>query len=202
MQRLFAPMLLIVAACTPTAEPSPSDAGATDAGIDAGTLHVSDAGSDGGVDAGPDCQTTCVGCCLDGHCLELAEQSVSLCGVSGARCRPCSLAETCAARGCVPWNNPDGGIIGAPGSPCDEDTDCGSDNLGTCIREFRAGEYSGYPGGYCTRSCPDDRCPEDATCIPTTWGPNMCFASCTGDAGCRAGYACRPSGGASDVCAP
>jgi hypothetical protein len=62
---------------------------------------------------------------------------------------------------------------------------------GTC----RAGlicmrETSGFPGGYCTRSCETQACPMDSSCVPLA-PLKMCYLTCFTDADCRSpDYTC------------
>lgn len=185
MTMRFICLAVVLASCVPPA-PEPLDGGVSspDSGApDAGTL-------DGGheADAGASCDATCTGCCLDGRCLQFAEQNEYLCGTNANRCRACSLAELCDPRGCVPRRNPDGGFLGAVGSACLVDTDCGSDNMGLCFAEFHIDQYSGWPGGYCSRTCRDTTCPAGSECMPGT--VPYCIASCDAGVDCRTGYDC------------
>ncbi|MGV3623247.1 MAG: hypothetical protein ACO1OB_20675 [Archangium sp.] len=187
MKRALACFTVVLISCAPPPRVEPfdggeviQDAGTFDAGFfDAGTM----------VDAGAPCDETCAGCCLDGRCLPTAQQNEYVCGPNADRCRACSLAELCSARGCVPRSNPDGGFLGAVGSACLVDTDCGSDNLGQCISEFNIDQYSGWPGGYCTRSCVSTSCAAGSECYDSP-PSKFCMASCDAGTDCRPGYMC------------
>ena len=179
----FIGLAVLLASCVPPmVEPVDGgvafDAGAHDAGaVDAGEI-----------DAGASCDASCNGCCLDGRCLQFAEQNEYLCGADAQRCRACSLAEICDPRGCVPRRNPDGGFLGAVGSACLVDTDCGSDNMGQCFAEFRIDQYSGWPAGYCSRPCHNTPCPTGSECFVST--TSYCMATCDAGSDCRPGYTC------------
>ncbi|RMG16567.1 MAG: hypothetical protein D6729_10635 [Deltaproteobacteria bacterium] len=102
----------------------------------------------------------------------------------GGTCQPgcftdadCSSGESCEAGSCVA-----GGI----GAPCSSPSDC-AEGL-SCAPSL--------PGGYCTRSCEGDPCPEGTQCV-AFGGSSYCFDGCLTNADCRPGYAC--SGGICDV---
>lgn len=146
-------------------------------------------GGGGPIGGGVACDgITCAGCCQGSQCITADRQSQLVCGASGRRCEPCNVFEACTPRsGCVPLAVPDAGS-GAPGSPCEDDSECGADGFGQCIPEF-----ADWPGGYCTRSCDVDACPMGAECIEADSGGQpvfICLAACQTDNQCRPGYAC------------
>lgn len=145
------------------------------------------AGGGGGIIA---CNsTTCAGCCQGSQCIVTEQQSQLVCGANGRRCEACRMTEACSPRsGCIPLNVFDAGVNG-PGFACQDDSQCGTDGLGQCIPDF-----SGWPDGYCTRSCEDDACPAGSECIEADSGGQpvfICLASCQTDGQCRMGYTCE-----------
>lgn len=143
---------------------------------------------------GRSCEATCLGCCFNSQCIQPEQQSQAVCGVGGKQCVSCALSEACTPRaGCLPVVISDGGVGGAPGSPCEDDFECGADGQGQCIPEFSGGEFTGWPDGYCTRSCDIASCPSGSNCVEADSGGQpifICLAACQTDAQCRAGYAC------------
>ncbi len=86
---------------------TPSDGGRDvqrDAGVD---VTPTDAGRDSPSDscnsATCSCGASCRGCCSDGSCVELADETNTMCGAGGAACEPCATDNECdtAAGQCV-----------------------------------------------------------------------------------------------------
>ena len=156
-------------------------------------------GSGGGGGARPCDSTTCSGCCQGSQCIAADQQSQFVCGVSGRRCEACPNTQMCTRfGGCMPNVITDAGI-GGPGSPCQNDSQCGSDGLGQC-----SPDVADWPGGYCTRSCEADACPAGAECIEADSGGQpvfICLAGCQSDGQCRVGYTCATID-AAGVCIP
>ncbi|MGV3623391.1 MAG: hypothetical protein ACO1OB_21405 [Archangium sp.] len=160
------------------------------------------AGGGGGLAA---CDSNCESCCVGRFCFPLESQSPSTCGPPRAQCVTCSAGETCRPQvGCFPLVVMDGGSSGAPGSPCEEDFECGTDGLGLCIPEEVGGQFTGWPGGYCTRDCVNMSCPLGGECVQADDNGQptfICLSDCTTDAQCRMGYTCATFGN-TGVCVP
>jgi hypothetical protein len=64
---------------------------------------------------------------------------------------------------------------------------------GSCVSE----RSSGFPGAFCTYAgcSATEPCPSNGVCAPRPFpsATNICYASCSSDAQCRAGYHCRPA---------
>ena len=76
------------------------------------------------------------------------------------------------------------------GQRCAEDSVCGTSPY--------ACETTGYPGGYCDKTCATDAdCPSDSVCYVT-----KCRRKCTGATECRQaeGYTCRTTGATAPYC--
>lgn len=76
------------------------------------------------------------------------------------------------------------------GTRCTDDSMCGTSPYACAV--------TGYPGGYCDKSCATDGdCPLDAVCAIT-----RCRRKCTSPSECRQaeGYTCRGSGATSPFC--
>lgn len=81
---------------------------------------------------------------------------------------------------CGTSHSPDGGAS-SYGDPCGDEAPC---NGGlSCVSS------GAFPGGYCTRTCPDGTCPGEADCDTGT-DPALCLARCAAPADCRDGYQC------------
>lgn len=133
-----------------------------------------------------------------GVCIPLCS-SDEQCG-SGTRCNPYTGE-------CVVGEVPTTG--GETGAPCDRPQDCRS---GLCVPEVDStGAPTGWQDGYCYGSCilpsgfnnntfyagetlPQGTCPGDAVCLPAAGQSRgdlgTCYAQCTRDDDCRAGYGC------------
>ncbi len=111
----------------------------------------------------------------------------------------CRTGDGCCPRGCVHSTDEDCEEGTAElGDPCLVNVDCAS---GTCLSE----ELNGWPDGYCSQGCSDDRpCPEGSHCGYTNAeGVGFCMISCDGDCERAPEYGCydRDRRGA-DECAP
>lgn len=74
---------------------------------------------------------------------------------------------------------------------------CGPGQL--CVPD---GQF-GYVDGYCSASCVNSPCPDDAECINFGPGGAFCHKKCTSADDCRTGYLCGSFGGGTpDVCRP
>ena len=133
------------------------------------------------------------------------QQGHEVCGFFGAACARCGLNESCTGGKCEPGIDVDGGTIGTVGNPCVDDFDCGDDGFNFCIPEQSGGQPTGFPGGYCSRTCDGNPCPSNAACVEaqTTGGGvvNICLLACQSMAQCRMGYLCDQQGG-QGVCFP
>ena len=78
------------------------------------------------------------------------------------------------------------------GSRCSSSSQCGTSPYDCAI--------SGYPFGYCEKSCTTDGdCPADSLCSAVV---KACRRVCTSDAACRVadGYSCQPVAGGRGAC--
>jgi hypothetical protein len=73
----------------------------------------------------------------------------------------------------------------ADGEPCTWHLDCASN---MCLPAL-----AGWPGGTCSRLCPQEPCGEEATCVALD-GAGYCLAGCATPPDCREGYACSTVG--------
>ncbi|NUP08336.1 MAG: hypothetical protein HOW73_19980 [Polyangiaceae bacterium] len=81
------------------------------------------------------------------------------------------------------------------GEPCTSDAECGD---GVCITE----DPNGFPTGYCTIECEDDRNCNGNTCMINLETP-LCAKSCDAPRDCREGYECTVTALALDpICFP
>lgn len=198
----YLPALALLAACasdpTPAGDAGPpgdlgaSDAGAVDAGTDAGptidtppvtdTGATEDAADAGAVDTGADVGTD----------------------AAPVACIPaCAAGRRCVAGACVEAPDageaPDAVDAGPPPPPAREPREfqsceppgasCGGDAGVTCVRSMWLREDAGARGT-CLRSCTtgvDAQCPEGSTCLR-----GACVILCSGDGDCGdAGTRCR-----------
>ena len=80
------------------------------------------------------------------------------------------------------------------GSRCSSNTQCGTSPYDCAI--------SGYPFGYCEKSCTTDGdCPADSLCSAVV---KACRRVCSSDTACRTadGYTCQSVAGGRGVCEP
>lgn len=150
-------------------------------------------GGGGGAGCGP--MTCNSGCCLGTSCVPVVQQGNSACGFFGAQCRACAFNEGCVSGKCEPVIAPDAGPGPLVGTPCTQDFECGgNDGLSFCIPEFSGGQPTGFPGGYCSRSCEGQPCPQPAVCVDAETANGdviqICLASCSATGVCRMGYQC------------
>lgn len=68
------------------------------------------------------------------------------------------------------------------GEPCTEGGVCAG---GICYEELD----KGFSGGYCTRDCSNDDCPDGSVCVQLLEG-FICLKSCATTGDCRVGYGC------------
>jgi serine protease len=87
------------------------------------------------------------------------------------------------------------------GDSCTTSSECGNQ---LCLNQENT------PGGYCSLLCPDNKCPNGSSCIPSSAAPttgegfrqSACFHNCRTSNDCRPGYQCALSstGSSQSVC--
>jgi hypothetical protein len=161
-------------------------------------------GSGGGGGATCGAVSCASGCCLGNNCVPVMAQGNSVCGFFGDVCARCALDEGCVAGRCVPAGPVDAGMTSSVGGPCFDDFDCGDDGIAFCIPGFSGGQPTGFVDGYCSRTCDQQPCPLNSTCVEaeTSGGGtiNICLSECFGNS-CRMGYVCEMQG-IGGVCLP
>lgn len=146
------------------------------------------------------CSATCASdeeCLSDEACLQIDGVDASHCVTPCEHRRDCPQNTVCSPGEslvsselfCIPpWLS-----ASKIGQGCMDGASCGDGEQ--CITPSNS-----HPGGYCTATCNPEACPTGATCHAINPASpeetSFCYADCTQDADCRAGYACldKPEG--------
>lgn len=148
------------------------------------------------------------GCTFDPRGVDLPPAAADPSGASPAGAGPLTgTAPTTPSAEPPEVSPPDGADLGAApdqspaerpyGTACAGPAACG--DLECLTGVGKGGDRIAFPGGYCTNSCKDESCGQEAVCVNLGGGTKLCAARC-GSGTCREGYVCCP--GSPSVCLP